>query len=524
MNVHMTQTTLVRAPQRKPLDPRHLWHWTTLAPLFAVLVVFVLTVLDPLGFDAVTKSQSAKILYKIYSAGYPHKTHNDVTVMRDNIVLVFLDNFTLEEKFKETWPPSQRLHSTILNAILDHNPAAVLVDLVFLHAESSAKIENINAKITSKNCNTDMFTNDFRNTAAVASEYNERHIPLFVVAASKGIGANPPGRPELNELAFCNKVTLVSAELEGEPGQPPLYPLHVDSTGYEPAALALYHAICPTDGSRPSNNSLSRIQRDAGSKCIQFSDHKSIASMEVVWGLAPSEINCSRAGTKALKLACEDLSKSMLSRAAQLLWQVPTPEEHRLTDPFPIPYHAEIPTSELLNGDNNDELNAWLNGKIVIYSSQVTPKKDFVLSPVHGNVDGAFIHAMALDNLLTFGDKYVYRFNEGRFNGHWTMFLPTFIMLLASLAVIGYRYYLLSAISRYNTVESLREADENFVRWAVRWPAIGIILIFGMVLFFFVGIAPFNWLGLLVVVHVWHRIDKWFFYTVKREAHVAGWT
>ena len=46
--------------------------------MLGVLSVFVLTVLDPFGFESVTKAQSAKIFYKIYAAAYP-------VDMRDNI-------------------------------------------------------------------------------------------------------------------------------------------------------------------------------------------------------------------------------------------------------------------------------------------------------------------------------------------------------------------------------------------------------------------------------------------------------
>jgi CHASE2 domain len=553
--VSPVQAALVPSPQRRALNPRHLWPWTWLAPLLAMLVVFVLTALDPLGFDSVTKSQSAKILYKIYSAGYPRNVHKNpknvlenITIMRDNITVVLLDDTTLEKTFKETWPPSHTVHGAILNAILHHNPAAVLVDMLFLHVQSNDNPDNAI-------CITDLYRNDFKSTAVVVDKYNERRIPIFMAAPSREIGLNGMGRREIYELDHCHKITLVSGELEGEPGQAELYPLHSDSNRHEPAALALYHAICPADGSRPINDSLNWIQGVAASGCVKFPEADPTETMEVVWGLAPANINCARAEitSKYPKLACEDLGNyGFFSRTVQLLWQGVTPEEYRLTDPFPIPYHPFILTSELLNGNNDKDLETWLGGKIVIYSSQVASTKDFVFSPIHGNVNGAFIHAMALDNLLTFGEKYIHRTNEGIYNSHWTKFLPTFIMFLASVAVIGYRqhllsvankgvynshwtrflptfigfkyqHYLLSVASQHNTAEALREADENFLRWWIRWPLIGIILVLGSSLFFVLGIAPFNWLGLLVVIHVWHRVDKWFFKTVKNEVNEAGW-
>ena len=66
-----------------------------LAPLLGVIMVFVLTALDPLGFESVTKAQSARIFYKIYAAAYPVAT-------RDKISVVLLDNKTVEETFNDS--------------------------------------------------------------------------------------------------------------------------------------------------------------------------------------------------------------------------------------------------------------------------------------------------------------------------------------------------------------------------------------------------------------------------------------
>jgi CHASE2 domain-containing sensor protein len=101
------------ASVKKDLDARHLWWWHT---------VVILTLLDPFGFESVTKRQSEKLIYKVYGAAYPSE-------VRNNISVVYLDNETLAY-FKETWPPSHVVHSEILQAILDYKPAAVLIDFL----------------------------------------------------------------------------------------------------------------------------------------------------------------------------------------------------------------------------------------------------------------------------------------------------------------------------------------------------------------------------------------------------------
>ena len=484
------------AATQKPLDKSKVAWWTIAAPFLGIVTVFILTVLDPLEFESVTKHHSANVFYKIYGAAYPPR-------VRDSISVVMLDNNTLNNLFRESWPPSHAVHSAVLSAILQYKPAAVLVDMFFFHESRD---------------------DHFTNTQVVIDKYSEAGVPVFIVAAGEGIGATRLGRSEIEDLAYHQKVTLVSAELAGEPGQPHLYPMHKDNSqpNREPAALSLYEAICRQD-SKPHNLALEQIR--ASAKCDDISGTDQSQNMEVVWGLAPAEINCERARitSKDFRLACDDVSKTVIGRTSQLLWQVPTPSEHRLTDPYPIPYHAVISTSEVLRGENFDELKKWLGGKVVIYGSQVAPRKDFVLSPIHGNIDGAFIHAMALDNLLTFGNGYVHQASEGVFRLNWTKFLALTVMLVAGLAVIVHRLFLLSDKSQYQTIKALREADEHFLRCWVRFPIILAIPLVGFALFLGWGIAPFNWLGLLVVVHIAHRMDKWFFKTVENEATRAGW-
>jgi CHASE2 domain-containing sensor protein len=511
-----TQAPPVRTLQRRALDARHLWKWTTLAPLIGVVVVFVLTVLDPLGFENVTKSQSEKIFYKIYAAVYP-------TTIRDNVSVVLLDNKTIEETFNDSWPPSHLVHRRVLEAILTYHPTAVLVDMFFFHRNSK---------------------DDFKkNTKPLAAEYSQNDIPLLLTVATPGTGTyrSRIGLPEMEDEEFINKVTLVSAELEGEPGQPPLYPLTSDSP-YEPAAVGLYHAICKKAEQKYSNlpkddwfkqpdDWISKVRCPTkisdGSIDKKTTDAGEVSKdMEVVWGLIPAHINCLRleAHSEISKLTCNDFGSTWIGRAIELLWVALLPPRHRDIDPMAIPYHSEISTTDLLKGENRDKLKDSLRGKVVIYSSRVGPTKDFVLSPVHGNIDGAFIHAMAVDNLLTWGEQSIIRrAPEGWFYKDWTEFQPTILMAFAALLIFLYRRYQVRPSSSAESVEVLRHRDERFLKWASRL-LYSIIIVVGLYEFFVLRIAPFNWLGLLIVVHIAHRIDRWFFYVVEHEADEAGWS
>jgi hypothetical protein len=183
---------------------------------------------------------------------------------------------------------------------------------------------------------------------------------------------------------------------------------------------------------------------------------------------------------------------------------------------MPIPYHSEISTIDLLKGEQYRKLRPLLRDNVVIYSSQVAPRKDFVISPIHGNIDGAFIHAMALDNLLTFGNQYIRQAPEGFLHKSFPELQPVLVMLGFSLLVVGYRFWLLRSSRKDYTVQGLHDADEHFFKWVVR-SLYFMIPLTGLIEFFVWRIAPFNWLGLMVILHMAHRMDKWFFETVRRK-------
>ena len=532
-----------------------------LAPLLGVIMVFVLTALDPLGFESVTKAQSARIFYKIYAAAYPVAT-------RDKISVVLLDNKTVEETFNDSWPPSHLVHRSVLEAILSYKPAAVLVDMFFFHEAAKQ---------------------DFEHTKEIFGKYKAKHVPLFLTVADPGSGAHRIGLREMYDPAL--NVRMVSAELEGEPGEPPLYPLQAEESNwpahlrpdlagrrptggsddddglYEPAALAIYHAICGGTAKLGAdyNPSLGKIREKA--KCadtlldgwmiswvnwlkryilgpideqiltpfgvwlaltpdIEIKDNvEPKKQMEVVWGLHPAAINCQRSETHSdvSSLGCKDFGVTWLGRAIELFWMALIPPHHRDTDPIVIPYHAEISSTDVLKGENHRTLSDYLAGKVVIYSSQVAPRKDFVFSPVHGNIEGAFIHAMALDNLLTWGEQsIILRAPEGWFYKTWTEFQPTILMAFVSLLIYSYRRYQVRAGSSAQTVELLRYRDERFLTWG-SWLLYLLILATALIEFRIFRTPPFNWLGLLIVVHIAHRVDRWFFRVVEKEAEDAGW-
>ncbi len=454
------------------------WKWIVLAPLLAVFAVFFLTVVDPFGFESATKRQSANIFYKIYAAGYP--IHH-----RGNISVVFVDDETVNSR-NESWPPSHLLHGDVLAAILGFEPVAVLVDIYFIHEREG---------------------DHFARTAVVINDYNDKSVPLFMIAARSPL---PPARKDLQWLARDDKVKLVSAEIESELGESPLYPLS-GSSAHKPAAFAIYEMICAK---------LPATWKSAEIKCEKHHRQDS-AEFEVVWGLEPAPFNCLRAEDK-LREVCRELSDvGPFRRALHLIAEGLIPGIWRPTDPVSIPYHATISAQDVLDGGKRADLAPLLTGRIVIYGARLALVKDQVYSPVHGSTEGAFVHAMALDNLLTFGDRVVHRgAGHKRFKKEWTEFQPAALMVLAGLFIGFNRWRLLCKGPPDAWEYGVKETDDHVMRW-MWWILVVTVSVAGLLEFAIWDISPFNWFALIIVVHMAHRIEKLFFNPKKWVARAS---
>jgi hypothetical protein len=77
-----------------------------------------------------------------------------------------------------------------------------------------------------------------------------------------------------------------------------------------------------------------------------------------------------------------------------------------------------------------EEVRQLINGRYVLIGAQIKGYNDFITSPAHGLVPGVLLHAMALDNLLTYGESYKVD-DEWRFPypGHHMVFVGLFAIL-----------------------------------------------------------------------------------------------
>jgi hypothetical protein len=243
------------------------------------------------------------------------------------------------------------------------------------------------------------------------------------------------------DLAYNGVLTLVSADADYSSEittDIPLEKRRYGSLVIVSAALAIATDECQILGGQACGRlrSLSAFR-------VKDSESGDLRPLEVVWGLQPALCESNARDydltpwKDRLRKICADLFSTWYGRAIELLWQdVAFPKSYRMYDPVQVPYHTFLSAEQVLDGNMHKRLAGLLTGRIVIYGAGDRSASDHALSPIHGNIDGAFAHAMAIDNLLTFGDQYMHPTSiEGVFDKAATDYQPTALMLVAAVAV-----------------------------------------------------------------------------------------
>ena len=147
--------------------------------------------------------------------------------------------------------------------------------------------------------------------------------------------------------------------------------------------------------------------------------------MAVIWGLAPHQQEpwgqwdyCRKDFVPLLEVIPAGIRQAWQSEAA--------------FQPV-CPYHQHVPL-RLISNPESEQAHAWLHSKLqgshVLIGAAASGVNDVVFTPVHGMVPGVYLHAMALDNLLTYGAAY--KHNESLFKNHLGLFLA-FALLIGTL-------------------------------------------------------------------------------------------
>ncbi|MYM37018.1 CHASE2 domain-containing protein [Duganella sp. FT94W] len=326
----------------------------------ALLVGLLLTFLLEWAFgeEFVTRQQArayAPFAGSVYGEG-----------RRDDIRVLLIDDKALASA-KQQWPARYGYSARLLRALAEYRPKAVFVDIYYGAQRDDDSLPALLRQVCAlREQGTQVFLAASRNRE---DEYVLR--PELEALAGKcfekvAVKYSPD---ELDRLAWNYTLALPGAH-HSEHGE----------HGMKSAALALYetggatapvehHPMALTWGSRPAAHGVGWAISPGSDESYCRQPHNLPVEL-----LPPGARNTFfKDGNKPLCVFHETIHAGTLSST--------TPEQDAV-------------------------LRQQIEGKIVLIGTALSDFSDVVLSPLHGRIPGVYLHAMALDNLMVFGEDY----------------------------------------------------------------------------------------------------------------------
>lgn len=401
------------------------WMWTLWEKralrIFAYsLVGLYFLVGDVLGFGTTTGRYSEETFYNIIAPAYgtapfaapPGRSGPSAqapTMWNRNISVILLDDKALRGGDKSGvteggigWPAPMRYHVKLLSDLYEtYHPAAIMVDILFFDKRPDDK----------------KALEDF--VDLIRKIKNERRTRLYLAASDP----NPDTTLLIRELAKAADLVTVTWP-EKDETNPFYYPLS-SGAGDSPkpawrgiragAAYTIYRDLCDRlANDKEAKNKWSGLNCPAG----EVLDDKFERPMQIFWGIKAPALNWEQYN---LGVFCAGQETFIPLRIWNLFVAGVTGSIARTRET--CPYLQFLRARDFMDaGFRNDPYNHYevkktLDAafgskergppKIVFYGASFKMAEDEVRTPTHGRIPGVFMHAMALDNLLTLGDGYI---------------------------------------------------------------------------------------------------------------------
>lgn len=299
---------------------------------------------DPLGADTTVMRYLQGLTYR--SLAYLQDQGLDVypDAAQEKITVVLATDKALNS-LGHSWPPPYYFHADVLRDIGRYQPKAIFMDFLFSGERAGEGIEQLADEIC---------------------ELKKNGIPVFL--ASDDFQSKDGG--VIAKLTTCgivvdaNKPRSDGAE-DGVDGYYRLYSKYDWGNGISPA-LAMY-----------------AVDRSGALSAQKLEPWSS--PMEVFWSGHPpkNSLTWMPDCRKQLQFNERLFGKNTCYYSQTLFLDQLFAEESN------FPYKSEL-----------------LRGKLVFYGANFTGAGDISLTPLHENMPGVYLHAMALDNLMSFGTDY----------------------------------------------------------------------------------------------------------------------
>ncbi|MBI1328470.1 MAG: CHASE2 domain-containing protein [Alphaproteobacteria bacterium] len=305
--------------------------------------------MNPFGFSDLTQRYTQDISDLLITGPYFYGRDG-----HEKISVAIVDDAALEN-LQMPWPWTYGMQARALDSILANNPRAVIVDLVFVDPRKDATLGELIEEI---------------------HRYKQAGVPLYLVGASEVAEGEPGVRKEI----AATGVKILDPSILLNQGIARQYPIEgrcfgadASKSGCYSLALSVYRDLYP-----------GKVRSDLN------------GLMEIVWGTRTDPFN-----KKWQRVHDEDGNtfscQSDMSFIRRIWLAFLDPEEVRSR----CTYHAAVPVQALMQGSDDPDFENAIKNKIVFYGAQLEGVQDKAFTPVNGMIAAVFVHAMALDNLIT---------------------------------------------------------------------------------------------------------------------------
>lgn len=441
---------------------------------------------DLFGFGQTGDKYSAGLLNLAVSmAGlYPSSA-------RDEMLVITVDDDTLAAAH-QSYPPDHAFHAQMLEKILRYQPRAIMLDITFEtdRGEGTRKLLEVLAK-------------------------RDPGIPIYVAADRPAQDGDPGILPALSKL-----VTQVDVQRAIDTSRSDRYCLVPAATrdhlcwgdDAEPAdslptpfarrlsaAYQIYLDFCKGHPERV-------CRRDAPAPTVVEWPLRA-TRFELLWGYYPPPAIGPNRGRSECGIDDGSFGASIRGYGATLLDFLQngvnalrsvcpyTPSVSALA--FLAEDRPKLKLRPASPGDGGTaaakarartDLASDVKGRFVFYGFALKGSPDVIRPPTHVALPGIFLHAMALDNLLTYGDHY--KSDMARLGGGWRLPAATVNLLLF---VTVYGVFFFRRVLGPDAFAPLGALPRLLSTW---WGGLLFLFLLGALLTRVLDLAPLNWMGI----------------------------
>lgn len=339
----------VRRPDRAHMDALKLrvpyWFVALWLLAFASFQIWM----NPFGFSDLVQRYAQDVSDLLITGPYFYGTEG-----RDQVSVAIIDEDTLHT-LQAPWPWKYGDHARALGALLAYHPKAVVVDFLFVDSRADDTLPEL----------IDMI-----------GRYKKEGVPLYFEGGTNLPFGENPLRPELAAT--------------GVPILDPTIPINSGMARQYNATGRCFSIKPDTDG-----NCLSLALHVFKDVYPQVPLTPLNDKMELVWGTktAPENSWITKTDDNGQRVSC--YSQVGFLQRIYLAFFDPASVKS------PCPYTAEFPVDALLMGGDQDVAKMATN-RVIFYGGALQGAQDKVYTPVNDLLPGVFVHAMAMDNLITY--------------------------------------------------------------------------------------------------------------------------